>query len=425
MRCFLLLFMLQATACSHPESFPTGKVIDTVACKADPSQTYALYIPPGNNGAVIYCFDAHGAGVLPLNNYKTLADKYGYILVGSNNSKNGNDWGTTENIWQALEKDTRARLHIDTSHVYALGFSGGAKVAGYVALNHPGIKAVIVNGAGLPDGTPPADFPFTYTTLAGEGDLNLTDLLGYHMALNKTNTKHHLIPYNGKHEWAPATAMDIAFAGIKADEGAAPPDFMARSRTRMEMDVQSNQFLKAETECRLLLSYMPNDNFFKNQLDIILSNPAYKTQSQEQMAVLVKEQNTKAAYNANLGTQDTAYWPKTIRSLNAGAQLPSFEGAMNQRLLAYLSLMFYSVSNHYIASHTDDVARHFVDLYELADPTNSEAYYFSAILYARAGDAAHAETALQQAVNNGFKDKVRYEQQPEFAHIKESVKLHF
>lgn len=418
MRCLLLLLLLQVSACSSHESFPTGKIVDTVACKADPSQSYAVYVPADTKGAVIYCFDAHGAGALPLKKYKELADKYGYILVGSNNSRNGNDWSTTENIWQVLEKDTRERLPVDTSHVYVLGFSGGAKVAGYVALHHPGIKSVIVNGAGLPDGTPPDNFPFTYTTLAGEGDLNLTDLLAYHMALNKTNTRHHLISYNGKHEWAPATSMDVAFAGIKADEGAAPPDFMPKTRTRMEMAVQANQFLKAEMECRLLLSYMPNDAFFKNQLDFILSNPAYKKQSQEQMAILVKEQQTKEAYNANLGTKDTAYWPATIRALNAGAKLTTAEDAMNQRLLAYLSLMFYSVSNHYLAGNVNDVARHFVDLYELADSTNSEANYFSAILYARAGDTENAQRELKQAVKNGFKDKLRFEQQPEFHSMK-------
>ncbi len=60
--------------------------------------------------------------------------------------------------------------------------------------------------------------------------------------------------------------------------------------------------------------------------------------------------------------------------------------AMNQRLLAYLSLAFYSISNQLINGNQNDAARHFVELYtRLADPSNSEAWYFSAVLYARAG----------------------------------------
>lgn len=414
MRCFLLFIMIVVTACSNHETFPTGAVIDTVKCKADTTQSYALYIPAKHSGAVIYCFDAHGAGVLPLNNYRTLADKYGFILVGSNNSKNGNDWQVTEKIWQTLSKDTRERLPLDTGHIYTCGFSGGAKVAGYVALHHPGIRSVIVNGAGLPDDTEPATFPFTYTTLAGEGDLNLTDLLAFHNALDTTHTRHHLILFDGKHEWAPAAAMDIAFAGIKADEGSTPADFISQSTLRLDADMHTNQLLKAEAECRLVLSYLNNENNFKDRLNSLLNDPLYKKQYNEQIAVLLKEQQTKEQYNDQIMTTDTAYWPRTIRALYTGTKLPSFEGAMHQRLLAYLSLMFYSVSNHFMVSHNDDIARHFVGLYQQADPTNSEAYYFSAILYARAGDTDNAERELQQAVKNGFRDHTRFLEQPEF-----------
>src|SRR5205085_28773 len=84
------------------DSFPKGKIIEKVVCKNDVSQSYALYIPNTQNNApipVIYCFDPHGDGTLPLKNYQALADAYHFTLVGSNNSKNGNDWNTTQQIW--------------------------------------------------------------------------------------------------------------------------------------------------------------------------------------------------------------------------------------------------------------------------------------------------------------------------------------
>jgi len=59
-------------------------------------------------------------------------------------------------------------------------------------------------------------------------------------------------------------------------------------------------------------------------------------------------------------------------------------------------------------------ARHFVELYKLADPTNSEAWYFSAILNAREGKEGIAEADLLKADNCGFRDKARLLQQPEF-----------
>jgi len=83
------------------DTFETGKVIATILCKENPAQSYALYIPAGNKHdtlPVIYFFDPHGDGSFPVTRYKALADQYGFILIGSNNSKNGNDWPTAENI---------------------------------------------------------------------------------------------------------------------------------------------------------------------------------------------------------------------------------------------------------------------------------------------------------------------------------------
>ena len=95
---------------------------------------------------------------MPLKKYKALADKYNFVLIGSNNSKNGNDWKTTENIWQNLFNDTQSRLILNRDRIYTCGFSGGAKVASYIALHHNEVKAVIAGGAGLPDETPAGKF---------------------------------------------------------------------------------------------------------------------------------------------------------------------------------------------------------------------------------------------------------------------------
>src|ERR1043165_3622499 len=62
------------------ESFATGQVIDKVVCKGDTSQSYALYLPSdyaeGKNVPVVFAFDPHGTGKLPVAKYKNLAEKY-------------------------------------------------------------------------------------------------------------------------------------------------------------------------------------------------------------------------------------------------------------------------------------------------------------------------------------------------------------
>jgi predicted peptidase len=150
------------TKAFQPDSFPVKKLITNVVCRHDASQSYALYIPSTKTNAVIYFFDPHAAGALPLEKYKALADAYNFVLIGSNNSKNGNDLETTEKIWQTLFNDTRSRTALNIDRVYVCGFSGGAKAAGYLAMNHQEIKAVIAGGAGLPDGTAASNFNFSF-----------------------------------------------------------------------------------------------------------------------------------------------------------------------------------------------------------------------------------------------------------------------
>ena len=202
------------------DTFEAGKVIAHVFCKADTTQSYALYIPAKHNNEalpVIYFFDPHGDGSFPLGKYKALADVYDFILIGSNNSKNGNDWSTNENIWSAMFDDSQKRLKINANRIYTCGFSGGAKVATYVGLHHNEVIGVIANGAGLPDITSAGNFHFSFTAIAGEGDMNMTDLVAITNELDKTQTRHRIIFFDGKHEWAPENIMNIAFTGLQLD----------------------------------------------------------------------------------------------------------------------------------------------------------------------------------------------------------------
>ncbi|MBO9201613.1 MULTISPECIES: hypothetical protein [Niastella] len=412
------------------DSFAIGKVIDTVACRADGSQTYAVYIPStGGKKAltVIYFFDPHASGSLPLNKYKALADKYGFLLIGSNNSKNGNDWNVTDAIWQILEDDTRKRFNINAERIYTAGFSGGAKAAGFAALNHPEIKGVIANGAGLPDGADASNYAFSFTGITGEGDMNMTELVAISSELNKTTTPHRLLFFNGKHEWAPEKTMDIAFAGLQFDamrNKQLPVDetliksFAANSKKTVESFINANDLVKAAAECALASNLLKNlsadAGWFSNKAASLTAMAAYKQQAQAQQQLLQREQQIKAHYAQQFNGGDMVYWTKEIADLQTKAKASTAEGAMYQRLLAYLSLAFYSFSNQLVGNHRDVGAEYYVNLYKMVDPANSEAWYFSAILHARLNDLAAVEADLLKAVACGFNDKARLHSQADF-----------
>ena len=412
------------------DTFEKGKVIPQVVCKADASQSYALYIPAKGNHEllpVIYFFDPHGDGSLPLIKYKALADEYNFILIGSNNSKNGNDWTTSENIWSTLFGDSQKRLKINTNRIYTCGFSGGAKVAGYIALNHNEVKGVIANGAGLPDATPAGNFRFSFTAIAGEGDMNMTDLIAITNDLDKTQTRHRIIFFNGIHEWAPENTMNIAFEGLQLD--AMYKKVMSRnldlinkivagSKKRIADYLNTKNYIKAEEECKLSINMLDGItselNWFKEKDVSIKNNLAYKKQWQTEQNLLVTEQNIKAGYMQQFEQGDMNYWLATIKDVQAKTKAETAIGSMYKRLQAYLSLAFYSISNQLIAANHNTEAEHFVSLYKMVDATNSEAWYFSAILNARNNNAKAAEADLLKAVEHGFADKNRLLRQPEF-----------
>jgi len=72
------------------------------------------------------------------------------------------------------------------------------------------------------------------------------------------------------------------------------------------------------------------------------------------------------------------------------------------------------MSNRCINANVNDQGRYYVDLYKKVDPTNSEAWYFSAVLDARAGQQQAAFGELEKAAALGFDDGRRMHQQPEF-----------
>src|ERR1043165_1659033 len=75
------------------DDLPRGRIIDDVKCAAEPAQSYALYIPsnytPGHGWSAIFAFDPRGRGRVPVERFRQAAEMYGYIVAGSNNSRNG------------------------------------------------------------------------------------------------------------------------------------------------------------------------------------------------------------------------------------------------------------------------------------------------------------------------------------------------
>jgi tetratricopeptide (TPR) repeat protein len=152
-------------------------------------------------------------GKVPVERFKEAAEKHGYIVVGSNTSRNG-PWETSFQAAQAMWQDTRARFSVAPERAYATGFSGGARVACAVGRMFRGnVAGVIGIGAGFPLGIgqePTKDLPFIYFGAVGIRDFNYPELIQLEKILTDLKVVHRIEVFQAGHDWPPPDVCEEA-----------------------------------------------------------------------------------------------------------------------------------------------------------------------------------------------------------------------
>jgi predicted esterase len=373
----------------HKTYLINGKVNAQVSCQKDRNITYALYLPqnytPARKYPVIIAFDPHGNGVFPLEKYKSLADKYGYILMGSNDSKNGLDMNTEGTIIDALFGETTGRYTIDTTRIYVMGFSGGARIASIIGFYQGNVEGVIGCGAGFPATSQPARFKPDYISIVGNADFNMNELITLDKKLDEANYTHAMIIFNGKHEWPPVDIMENAFIWtelcsmrkgqiIKNDQiiqnfVQSEKDLISKDKEKGNALAEYNHLLNLT---RFVNGLMPVDDL-KKSLGEVSKSAAYKSQQKQLQQISGKEMQEQKALNDNFFVKDIGWWKRKIKNyeqlITQGKD--SSEVRMYKRLKSYLSLLCYMSYNRVLSSNDSVAAKHAMDIYEVVDPENA------------------------------------------------------
>lgn len=208
-----------AATSSNPPAFPVGAVVSKVVAFAKPDQSYALYLPTSYSETkrwpIVYVFDPGAHGGAPVELMKDAAERHGYIVAGSNNSRNGS-WSIEAEAAQAMVQDTQDRFTLDRRRVYFAGFSGGARVAASIAHLCKCAAGVLLNGAGFqPDASATPGARFAVFATVGTIDFNYGELVQLDDRLEKLGYAHFLFRFDGPHQWAPKDAMDEALAWFR------------------------------------------------------------------------------------------------------------------------------------------------------------------------------------------------------------------
>ncbi len=430
-----------ATSANANDSFQPGTVIKSVACQSVPDQSYALYLPKKfswqHKYPVVFFFDAHARGSLPVSKYADLADRYGFILVCSNDSRNSLDAGMIINITSNFLNDVTKRFPVDMLNIFAGGFSGGSRVAIGITLQDNRIKGVIANSAGFQPAREPLAKDVCFVGLVGNEDFNLSEMKNTQVSLNEAGIVNDLLIFNGKHDWAPASDMDKAFLlltleGVRAKRMERNDSIIDASFNSDEKEAEkllrgNANVLTKYAACHLMNLYYagikPVDKYAR--LEKSISGPDYQEARHHEKQEAAAEQAEQQRYAMAFQEKDMTWWMNEINRLNAEASSTKNKdrAQYDKRLLAYLSLASFMSTNSALKQDALPQAEIFLTLYKMVDPTNSEWAYLSAFVCMKKNDVSGALSNLDKAVELGFNDLYRIRSQREFEPLQNDQKF--
>lgn len=421
------------------ENFEKGKVLNPVIIKGDTNLSYTLYLPSTYSTKqkypVIYFFDPHSGGHIPIDRYKALGEKYGFILIGSNDTENGMKMEGTIAIIQKLMFDAQNRIAIDPNRIYACGFSGGSRVALNYAIGVGGINGVIACGAGPGTKQPPKQ-RFSFLGIAGNEDFNYTELMSIDRTFINSGWSHYFMEFNGKHEWPPVETMDDAFVWLQFD--AMRNAALSKDDSVVRKFIHKNEILALELEKSkkiyeayrvyeklAMFTYgLNSDSTYLVAGRKLEEGAELKAVLQRKTEMETKEDTVKKMYTKSLQSKDAVWWDAQIKKLNSEAKTmkEKDEVLLRKRLLSYLSLAAYMSASGAVKFADFKGADHFLKIYEGVDPTNPEHAFIRAVVHAKQNEPDKAIESLRKSVKLGFSDTKRIVSEPVLLQLKSKYK---
>lgn len=298
--------------------YPTGIVHNNILLPGYSEESVALYVPSTFSSSksmpLMIFLDPHSAGELPLQKYKSLAEQYNVILVGSNNCKNAILFEKNIQFVEHLMLQLNKCIRFDSTKIALCGFSGGAKLAIIEGFRNPLVTTVIYSGAVVPIASTPINKKLI--GFAGERDMNYTDLIQFDRSL-PNSIPHQLVNWKGKHEWPDESVFKEAFI----------------------------YFLKGKTT----------------------ENIAFKPTITDDK--VQQEQLEKQNYLQAFQQKDLNWWKNAIDNLNK----QKASNPMYERLLGFISLACYSFAGSSLQQENLPAAEKIISIYQMADPTNNDA----------------------------------------------------
>jgi predicted esterase len=433
----MVVLLTHSAAHAQTDSIPRGQIVERVEALNDSSQSYALYLPsnytPDRKWPILYAFDPGARGRVPVERFKEAAEKYGWIVLGSNNSRNG-PWKVVVNAWNAMLTDTHQRFAIDDQRMYASGFSGGARVAVSIAAGCKCIAGVMANGAGFPvDLTPSPQMHFVFFGAAGVDDFNYPELKSLQEPLTKAGISHRVQTFEGRHEWPPVSVATGAvewmeLQAIKAGKRPRDDGFINAMWQQLRNEARALEESKKYNEAYQL--YLDLATTFTGLRDVaeietkvnqLADSREVKAAIREEQGQIRKQRELASRLNSLIAARDSGTpVNQSEEGVDAGNLLPKILNDLRkqskasedstQRRVArrVLDGLFVGLIEQGISLlQTEKNYSESIKSLKLATEVNPDrpgAFFYLAWAYAANGDKKKSLQSLNTAVEKGFSD---------------------
>lgn len=412
--------------------FPRGQIVEKVAVEGTPSQSYALYLPsaytPEKLWPVLYMLDARGNALVPLERFQAAAERFGWILVSSYNSRSDTLDDPNSPAMTAMWNDAVKRFSIDGRRVYATGFSGGARAAVAMAYDLPGrIAGVVGAGAGFADSSAPVKkVPFVYFGTVGDRDMNYYEMRSLEEKLGAAKVAHRIVYFEGGHTWMSPELAGEAVAwmelqamksGVRAKDAETIAAWQSAARGRaaaLEADGRRTEAFVAYTHAVEDFRGLADVTADEAKAQALGKLPEVQAALKDARRRDARDEATLRSVNTKLRNALAQSEPPLPARLTADLGIPELrkkavsgspeERLSAERVLANLRAQtgFYLPEQMFQQRDTAR-ARALLLVRAEIDPDNPLVYYNVAAGAARTGDASRAIQDLEVAVARGFR----------------------
>ncbi len=438
----LILPMLFATALAAAEP-ERGKLVENIASRLDPTQTYTLYLPTTYDAMkqqpLLYVFDPRGRGTFAAQIFKDAAEQYGWILISSNQTRSDDDGAANARAVRALLPEM-SRYAIHRRRVYAAGFSGTAILSCAIGINTNVFAGVIGVGGRLVAHIPPAKFSFAHYGFAGDADFNNREMRVIDEMLEHEGKTHRFQEFRGEHRWfAPELAREAIewmellamkaelrrrdaslIAQLYAKDVAAANALTGVHALRRYREIATTfEGLHATDDAVAAVRRLENDAEVRRERKDIEKWDAFEERMIAQIFSQIGNTFARLREEDVLPTPSVLARELRVADLQRRAKRAGAEGATARRLLEalYTHTSFYMVEQ-LMAKREYELAAAVLGVATLIHADRWPAWYNLAAAQARAGNRRRALESLEKAVAAGFKDREQLLADEDFASLR-------